>query len=113
MDVAHVSNRFEATAQHSVLSTANFDGDERVQISRATVASSLVLAGGRVSISRPVREAFAIVSRHQTLAKNQILIDRTENGVRAQSDGLGSDGKRVVEGTRVSVRVDLGGRRSI
>lgn len=88
--VAHVSNRFEATAQHSVLSTANFDGDERVQISRATVASSLVLAGGRVSISRPVREAFAIVSRHQTLAKNQILIDRTENGVRAQSDGLGS-----------------------
>jgi len=87
--VAHVSNRFEVTAQHNILSTSNFDSDERVQISRATLASSLVLAGGKLSFSRPVREAFAIVSRHSTLARKQILIDRTENGVRAQSDGFG------------------------
>lgn len=88
--IAHVGNRFEATAQHSILSTANFGSSERVQLSRATVASSLVLAGGNISFSRPIREAFAIVNRHATLAGRKISVDRTDNGVRAMTDAFGS-----------------------
>lgn len=88
--VTHVSNRFEASAQHNILTTADFGSQERVQVSRVTVASSLVLAGGKVSISRPVREAFAIVTRHATIAGKKVLIDRTENGVRSETDALGA-----------------------
>lgn len=88
--VTHVSNRFEASAQHNIFTTADLGSKERVQLSRVTVASSLVLAGGKLSFSRPVREAFAIVTRHPTLAGKKVLIDRTENGVRSETDAFGA-----------------------
>jgi outer membrane usher protein len=88
--ISHVSNRFEASVQHDVFSTAGFASSQRVQVSRASIASAIVFAGGKVAISRPVREGFAIVSRHPSLAGKKILVDPVESGVRARTDALGA-----------------------
>jgi outer membrane usher protein len=84
----HTGNRFEAFLQHDVFTTANLSSD-RVQTTRASVSSSLVLAGGKFAIARPVREGFAIVSGHSSLERRKILVDPTESGARAKSGGLG------------------------
>ena len=85
----HTDNRFEATLQHDVFSTADLASDERVQSTRASVSTSLVFAGGHLGIGRPVQESFAIVSPHPTLADKEIRIDPTEQGYRARTDFLG------------------------
>lgn len=88
--ITHVGNRFEATAQHDVFTTADFGSDTRLQVSRATLATALVFADGKLALSRPVREGFAIVTRHETLKGKTVNVDRTEAGVRARTDALGA-----------------------
>jgi outer membrane usher protein len=84
----HVGNRFEASLQHDVFTTANFSAD-RVQTTRASVSNSIVLVGGKLALARPVREGFAVISPHKSLKGKTILADPTESGARAQSDSLG------------------------
>lgn len=84
----HTGNRFEANLQHDVFTTANFSSD-RIQTTRANVSNSIVLVGGKLALSRPVREGFAMLSPHKSLKGKRILADPTENGARAYSDGLG------------------------
>jgi outer membrane usher protein len=84
----HTGNRFEATLQHDVFTTADFSSD-RIQTTRANVSNSIVLVGGKLALSRPVREGFAVLSPHKSLKGKRILADPTENGARAYSDGLG------------------------
>jgi outer membrane usher protein FimD/PapC len=84
----HTGNRFEATLQHDLFSTADLSAD-RVQATRASVATSLVFTGNKFAMARPIREGFAIVYPHKTLKDKIIKMDATESGARAESDGLG------------------------
>jgi outer membrane usher protein len=85
----HAGNRFEATLQHDVFSTANLASGERIQTTRASIASSIVFADGKFGIGRPVQESFAIISPHETLKGKTIKIDPSERGYRARTDFLG------------------------
>jgi outer membrane usher protein len=84
----HTGNRFEATVQHDVFTTADLSSD-RIQTTRASLATSIVFAGNKFAQARPIREGFAIVYPHKTLKDKIIKMDATENGARAESDGLG------------------------
>ena len=84
----HTNNRFEAALQHDLFTTANFSSD-RIQTTRASVATSLVFSGTKFALSRPIREGFAIVYPHKTLDGKTVKVDPTERGARAQSDALG------------------------
>jgi outer membrane usher protein len=86
----HSGNRFEATLEHDVYSTADLFSSDRIQTTRASLASSIVFADGTISVGRPVQESFAIVSPHSTLAGKTIHIDPSESGYRAKTDFLGS-----------------------
>lgn len=88
-NVFHSGNRFEATLEHDVYSTADLLSSESIQSTRASIASSLVFADGKVSVGRPVQESFAIVSPHPTLAGKTIRIDPSASGYRAKTDFLG------------------------
>ncbi len=84
----HSNNRFELTAQHDVFSTADLSSN-RIQTTRVSVSNSIVFAGGKIALARPVREGFAILSTHESLKGKRVLADPTESGVRARSDALG------------------------
>jgi outer membrane usher protein len=85
----HVGNRFEATLQHDVFSTADLASDERIQTTRASIGTSIVFADGQFAIARPVQESFAIISPHETLKNKTIRIDPSERGYRSRTDFLG------------------------
>jgi outer membrane usher protein len=84
----HTGNRFEATLQHDVFTTADLSSD-RVQTTRASLATSIVFAGNRFAQARPIREGFAIIYPHKSLKDKTIKMDATESGARAQSDVIG------------------------
>jgi outer membrane usher protein len=84
----YTGNRFEGSLQHDVFTTANLSS-ERVQATRASVAASVVFSGNKFAMSRPIREGFAIIYPHKSLAGKTIKVDPTENGARAYSDALG------------------------
>lgn len=86
----HSGNRFEATLEHDVFSTADLLSSDRIQTSRASIASSIVFADGKISVGRPVQESFAIISPHATLQGKTIHIDPSESGYRATTDFLGA-----------------------
>jgi outer membrane usher protein len=86
----HSGNRFEATLEHDVFSTANLLSNDRIQTTRASIASSVVFADGKLSVGRPVQESFAIISPHPTLQGKTIHIDPSESGYRAKTDFLGA-----------------------
>lgn len=84
----YTANRGEVSLQHNYFDTANLNGP-RVQATRAIVGTSIVFAGGKLAIGRPVQDAFAIVERHRSLGGRKVVIDPTENGARAQTDAFG------------------------
>lgn len=87
-DAFYVGNRFEAGIVHRAETSANLDG-VRDHRTRATLATSLVFADGAFGIGRPVRESFAVVKRHPTLAGKRVRIDETERGYFASSGTFG------------------------
>lgn len=84
----YTANRGEISLQHNYFDTADLQGP-RLQATRAVVGTSLVFAGGKLAIGRPVQDGFAIIERHRTLAGKKLTIDPTEQGPRAQTDILG------------------------
>lgn len=87
-DAFYTGNRFTSQLRHDVIDRSGFDGTS--QTSRATVSSSLVFADGKVSIARPVREAFAIFEGHETLEGNKVFVNPTARGYSAKTDFLGA-----------------------
>ena len=88
-DAFYVGNRFEANASHDVFTDASF-GSQRTQSSQLTVGTSLVFAGGKLAVGRPVRDAFAIISPHKSIADKEVRIDPSESGYSARTDFLGA-----------------------
>ena len=81
--VNYAANRYEINASH----TSRFDdlnGKQRNHTTDVTVSSALAFAGSSVTVGRPIREAFAIVNKHQSLADNQLAIDPTRDGKHAR-----------------------------
>jgi len=87
-DAFYTGNRFEATARHDVTADASF-GSERTQRSQIVFGTSFVFAGGKLGVSRPVRDTFAIFSPHKSIKDKEIRVDPTETGFSAKTDFLG------------------------
>ncbi|HAS24651.1 MAG TPA: fimbrial protein, partial [Vibrio sp.] len=58
----------------------DISGETRNHSTDVTISSALAFAGSSVTLGRPVREAFAIVSKHESLAKNDVAVDPTKDG---------------------------------
>ena len=81
--VNYAANRFEVNASH----TSRFDqpnGDVRNHSTDVTISSAIAFSGSSVTMGRPVREAFAIVQKHSSLADNELAIDPTRDGKNAR-----------------------------
>jgi outer membrane usher protein FimD/PapC len=77
--INYTANRYELNATHASR-LEDISGEKRNHSTDVTISSALAFAGSSVTIGRPVREAFAIVSKHESLAKNDVAIDPTKDG---------------------------------
>jgi outer membrane usher protein len=87
-DAFYTSNRFEAALSHRVSTTDGFS-DIVDQRTRLTIGTSIAFANGALAIGRPIRDSFAIVTRHATLGSRTVRIDETDRGYTASTDLLG------------------------
>ncbi len=77
--VNYTANRYESNATHASR-LEDISGETRNHSTDVTISSALAFAGSSVTIGRPVREAFAIVSKHKSLKENDVAIDPTKDG---------------------------------
>lgn len=77
--INYTANRYELNATHASR-LEDINGETRNHSTDVTISSALAFAGSSVTIGRPVREAFAIVSKHESLAKNDVAVDPTRDG---------------------------------
>lgn len=77
--VNYTANRYELSATHASR-LEDISGETRNHSTDVTISSALAFAGSSVTIGRPVREAFAIVSKHKSLKENDVAIDPTKDG---------------------------------
>ncbi|EGA70547.1 putative fimbrial Usher protein [Vibrio sinaloensis DSM 21326] len=83
MGINYTGNRFIAIADHTTR-VEDFNQDNRSHTSRLELSSSVAFAGSQVTIGRPVREAFAIVTKHDSLADNRLAVDHSSDGASAR-----------------------------
>lgn len=84
-----VTNRADLGLSHSVTYDINGSAITGSRTSLRT-ATSIAFADGAIAISRPIRDAFAIVKPHRTLEGQKLLLDPTPDGNIAVSDFLGA-----------------------
>lgn len=77
--INYTVNRYELNATHASR-LEEISGETRNHSTDVTVTSSLAFAGSSVAVGRPVREAFAIVTKHKSLKENDVAIDPTKEG---------------------------------
>ncbi len=87
-DMFYVGNRFEAGVSHRIDTSGGFSNITN-QRTRLAIGTSLAFADGAFAIGRPVRDSFAIVSRHATLGRRPVRIDETDRGYTAATDFIG------------------------
>lgn len=76
--VNYTGNRFETLADHTTR-VENFDESNLTHNTRVEVSSSIAFAGSAITIGRPVKEAFAVIEKHPSLAENRVAVDPTLN----------------------------------
>ena len=86
--VNYSANRFQIIADHGTR-LQSLSEDLRMHNTRVELSSSLAFAGDQLTMGRPVREAFAIVSKHRSLKENQLAIAPTADGEYARVFGYG------------------------
>lgn len=69
----YFANQYEARAGHATR-LESLDEDRRSHNTRLAVASSVAFAGDTVAIGRPVREAFALVKKHDSLDGHRVAV---------------------------------------
>ena len=86
---AYYGSRLEATARHDHVQTI---GNSATRQARSLVAfgTSIVTAGGSVSVTRPVADSFFIVTPHPRIAERRVGIDPLDNDYTSETDWLGS-----------------------
>jgi len=80
----YTGNRFLASARHNLSRDGN-----TLQSTRLNLSSSLVFADGNFGIAQPVRNNFALMSPHKSLAGKTIRLDPNSDGYAGKSDLLG------------------------
>lgn len=76
--VDYTGNRYQASVNHTTRYT-DVNEDVRTHNTRIYVSSAIAFSGSEVAIGRPVGEAFAVVSKHPTLAENRIAVDPSKD----------------------------------
>ncbi|MBE8604675.1 fimbrial biogenesis outer membrane usher protein [Vibrio atlanticus] len=92
--INYTANRYELNATHASR-LEDISGETRNHSTDVTISSALAFAGSSVTIGRPVREAFAIVSKHKSLKENDVAIDPTKDAEYARVY-LRGDGNAMV-----------------
>lgn len=81
--VNYSANRFQIIADHGTR-LQSISEKLRTHNTRIELSSSLAFAGNKVTVGRPVREAFAIVSKHSSLQDNLLAIAPAHDGEHAR-----------------------------
>lgn len=90
-ELTYTGQRGRATLTHDVTSPrTDGNGDLRDRRSSMRLETSLVYAGGRFGIGRPVSEAFALLAPHPTLQGQEIGINPMEDTHTASIDAWGN-----------------------
>lgn len=95
-DIGSVSGNLDLITNRADIGLAqvlDFDvksGSFRRSLTSIRGATSIAFAGGALAFGRPIRDAFAIVTRHETLKQTKINIDPQFEGVRARTDIFGN-----------------------
>ena len=87
--IDYTGNRFRASIDNDTRFT-DLDSDERSRLTAVNFNTAIAFAGSDIAIGRPVRDSFAIIKRHKSLAKNKVRIDNRDDGALTKSDGLGN-----------------------
>ncbi|MBB3860348.1 outer membrane usher protein [Novosphingobium hassiacum] len=83
----YVANRGELGFSHFGTYTRGF-GDSQNQRSTFRLGTSLALAGGALSVGRPIYDSFAIVKPHKSLGKADVIVDASTFGNAANTGAL-------------------------
>jgi len=86
--VNYTANRFEGQVSHNVQTL--LENDVESAVTTARLSTSLVVAAGKIAISRPITDSFAIVETHTTLGDRRLRLSPTADSELARSDWLGS-----------------------
>lgn len=108
--INYTANRYELNATHASR-LEEISGETRNHSTDVTISSSLAFAGSSVAVGRPVREAFAIVTKHKSLKENDVAIDPTKDGEYARINLKGDTSAMVSDlvaynGQVISYEVD-------
>ncbi|MCA2459064.1 MULTISPECIES: fimbria/pilus outer membrane usher protein [Vibrio] len=83
LGVNYTANRYELSASHTSRLESISD-NTRNHSTDLKLSSAVAFAGSSVTLGRPVREAFAIINKHESLAENDVAIDPTRDGKQAR-----------------------------
>lgn len=89
LNANYITNRAELGLSHN----GSFAGDFGNSLSQRTtfrMGTSIALAGGAVSIGRPIYDSFAIVKPHRSLGKADVIVEPSTFGYTANSGALGA-----------------------
>ena len=84
----YFTNRAELGISHYGTFAGDF-GDSTSQRTSFRLGTSIALAGGEVSIGRPIYDSFAIVKPHASLKKANVVVDPTPFGYTANTGTMG------------------------
>lgn len=87
MNANYFANRGELGFSHFGTYTRGF-GESLNQRSTFRLGTSLALAGGAVSVGRPIYDSFAIVKPHKSLGKADVIVDASPFGDAANTGAL-------------------------
>lgn len=89
-DAVYTGNRFIGSLQRGVVQSRSDSSLGTSQRTRILAESAVGYASGHAAIGRPVRDAFAIISRHRSLGEAELDINPSAIGSVARADALGS-----------------------
>lgn len=89
LNANYFTNRAELGLSHFGVYSNGF-GNSLSQRTSFRLGTSLALAGGAVSIGRPIYDSFAIVKPHRSLGKASVIVEPTPFGRAAESGALGT-----------------------
>ena len=88
LNANYFTNRAELGISHYGSFVGDF-GDSTAQRTSFRVGTSIALAGGEVSIGRPIYDSFAIVKPHASLKKANVVVDPSPFGFTANTGTMG------------------------
>lgn len=88
LNASFFTNRAELGISHFGSFAGDF-GDSTSQRTSFRLGTSIALAGGEVSIGRPIYDSFAIIKPHKSLKQADVVVEPTPYGYTANSGKMG------------------------